>query len=105
MYRLTTEEPTGNTGNMLNMVFVKDKEVYLRGLGEDYADISLVDYCKAEYKRLYGEEVEANATEFGEYMDDDSLLSIFYWTCVGFAEVRERLKQYEDTGKSPEDIR
>lgn len=29
-------------------------------------------------------------------MDDDSLLSLFYWACVGFAEVREHLKYYEE---------
>lgn len=96
MERLTTNEPQGNTETMLNMVFVKNEEVYLRGIGDDSTDISLVDYCKSEYKRLYGEDIDADATEFGEYMDDDSLLSLFYWACVGFAEVRQRLMKYED---------
>jgi hypothetical protein len=97
MKRLTTENPQGNTENMLNMVFVKNGEVYLRGIEEDYTDISLVDYCKSEYKRLYDSEIEeSDPCEFGEYMDDDSLLSVFYWACVGFAEVRQRLTKYED---------
>ncbi|MBU5486420.1 hypothetical protein KQI86_19145 [Clostridium sp. MSJ-11] len=99
MKKIITESPNDMTESMHNMVFVKNKEVYLRGIGEDYTDISLEDYCKNEYKRLYDEDIDANVTEFGEYMDDDSLLSLFYWACVGFAEVREHLKIYEDEAK------
>ncbi len=93
---VVTEEPNGNIESMRNMVYIKNKEVYLRGLGEDDKDVKLVDYCESENKRLYGTEIEADTSEFGDYMDDDSLLSLFYWACVGFAEVREILKQYED---------
>ncbi|KHO36733.1 hypothetical protein OR62_11090 [Clostridium tetani] len=97
MKKLINENPKNMTANMHNMVFVKDKEVYLRGIGEDYTDISLVDFCKEEYKRLYDAEIEeSDPCEFGGYMDDDSLLSLFYWACVGFAEVREHLKYYEE---------
>lgn len=92
---IVTENPNNMTETMYNMVFVKNKEVYLRAIAEDNSDISLVEYCKNEYKRLYDQDIEADATEFGEYMDDDSLLSLFYWACVGFAEVREHLKIYE----------
>lgn len=97
MRKIINESPEGMVENMHNFVFVKNKEVYLRGIGEDYTDISLVDYCKDEHKRLYDSEIEeSDPCEFGEYMDDDSLLSLFYWACVGFAEVRERLKYYEE---------
>ncbi|EQB3099713.1 hypothetical protein ACYIU4_001035 [Clostridium botulinum] len=97
MKKTITENPKTNVDVMHNMVFVKDKEVYLRGIGEDYTDISLVDFCKEEYKRLYDIEIEeSDPCELGEYMDDDSLLSLFYWSCVGFAEVREYLKKYEN---------
>ncbi|ACA57370.1 hypothetical protein FDC45_17805 [Clostridium botulinum] len=98
MKKIITENPNNNTEAMHNMVFGKDGEVYLRGIGEDYTDISLVDFCKEEYKRLYDIEIEeSDPCEFGEYMDDDSLLSLFYWACVGFAEVREKLKYYEES--------
>ncbi|EQB3100454.1 hypothetical protein ACYIU4_001790 [Clostridium botulinum] len=97
MKKTITENPKTNVEVMHNMVFVKDKEVYLRGVGEDYTDISLIDFCKEEYKRLYDIEIkESDPCEFGECMDDDSLLSLFYWSCVGFAEVREYLKKYEN---------
>lgn len=95
MKLITTENPKDMVETMHNMVFVKNREVYLRGIGEDGTDISLVDYCKNEYKELYNQDISVDADEFGEYMDDDSILSVFYWTCVGFAEVREQLKNYE----------
>jgi hypothetical protein len=98
MKRLTTNKPKGMTENMLNMVFGKNNEVYLRGLGENQEDISLVEYCKKEYNRLYDDSLDDTwtAENFGELMDDDSLLSIMYWACVGFCEVRARLEVYED---------
>lgn len=97
MNRLTTNEPVGNIGVMLNMVYVKDNEVYLRRLGENDEDISLVNYCRQIYEQEYGKlEKDISAVDFGEYMDDDTLLSVFYWACVGYAEVRERLMKYED---------
>lgn len=98
MKRLTSNEPQGNTGLMLNMVYVKDNEVYLRGLGENNENISLVDYCRKIYEEEYGIELykDISAEDFGDYMDDDTLLSVFYWACVGFAEVRERLMVFED---------
>lgn len=106
--RLTTENPVGNMGYILNFTKVIDGEVYIRD-SQDEEDISLVDYCKKEYKEMYGEDTkdsvtEATAEDFGEYMDDDSLLSMFYWMAVGHAELRFRLSQYEDTGLSPEEI-
>ena len=98
MKRLTTNEPNGMTENMLNMVFGKDNEVWLRGLGDNEEDISLVNYCRKEYNRLYEDSLDDTLTaeNFGELMDDDSLLSIMYWACVGFCEVRGRLEVYED---------
>lgn len=97
MIKMIKENPDGITEYMHNMVFVKNEEVYLRGMGEDEKDIRLVNFCKEQYKNLNGDEIEEDdPCEFGGYMDDDSLLSLFYWACVGFAEVREKLKYYEE---------
>jgi hypothetical protein len=98
MERLTTENPKGNTEIMLNIVFVKDNEAWLRRTGENGEDISLINYCIKEHKDFYGYEFdgETSAEEFGEYMDGDDLFCTFYWACVGFAEVRHRLIKYED---------
>lgn len=98
MKRITTNKPVGMSENMRNMVFAKDNEVYLRGFGENGEDISLVNYCRPEYEKLHKYELEKNisACDFGEYMDDNDLLSNFYWVCVGFCEVRARLMHYEE---------
>ena len=98
MKRLTTNDPINNTENMRNLVFVKNKEVYLRGLDENNEDISLVNYCKAECNKECSAKYDDtwDATTFGELMDCDCIVSVFYYACVGFAEVRERLMKYED---------
>lgn len=107
--RLTTENPKENMENMLNITKVINKEVYLRNWNGQ-GDLNLVDYCKEQFKNIYGRSIEADlqekitAEEFGEFMDGDDLLSLFYWMAVGYAELRERLKMYEDSGLSPEDI-
>jgi hypothetical protein len=104
--RLTTENPQGNMENMLNITKVINGEVYIRNWNGEM-DLNLVDYCKEQYKSIYGRSIDADleekitAEEFGEFMDGDDLLSLFYWTAVGYAELRERLKLYEDTGLSP----
>lgn len=40
--KIITDNPKSNIGNMHNMAFVKDNQVYLRGLGKNNEDISLV---------------------------------------------------------------
>lgn len=101
--RLTTEDPQGNYEWMHNLTTVKNREVYLREWNNE-CDVNLVDFCKAEYKKIYGNEPNVSTEEFGELMDGDDLLSAFYWMAVGYAELRNRLKQYEDTGLSPQEI-
>ncbi|MGH4125127.1 MAG: hypothetical protein ACREV6_19600 [Clostridium sp.] len=101
MKRLTTNNPETMIENMMNMVFAKDKEVWLRNLGEEGQDISLVDYCKKECKAECDAQYsdDWNAETFGEVMDCDCSVSAFYMVCVGFAEVRQRLMKYEDQDK------
>ena len=100
MKNLVTETPQCPSEYMRNMVLVKDRVVHLRGLGENSKDIRLSDYCKKEYERIHECKLDDDipVDEFGEYMDYEDLLSNFYWACVGFAEVREKLKQYEEIG-------
>jgi len=99
--RLTTNNPETTMENILNMVFVKNNEVYLRDLGENSEDISLVDYCKKECKAICNSNYsnDYDSETFGELMDCDCTVSVFYVVCVGFAEVRRRLMKYEDKDK------
>lgn len=39
--RLTTDKPQNNKDFLLNFAFVKDGEVYLRGMGDDGEEIRL----------------------------------------------------------------
>lgn len=96
MKKIITENPQTMVENMHNCVFVKNKEVYLRFNDEE---ISLVDYIRKMDKELYGIEHNdsyCNAEEFAEYMDDDRFTCIMYHALVGFAEVRNYLKYYEE---------
>ena len=95
MRKLITENPEGMVQGMHNFVLVKNKEVYLR-LGEE--EISLVEYIRKMDKELYGidhEDEYCNSEDFGDHMDDDRFTCVMYFALVGFAEVREHLKDYE----------
>jgi hypothetical protein len=93
--RLTTEEPQGNVGYMLNMTKIIDKEVYIRDWNGE-GDISLVAFCNRECKEKCNIDNDAPADEFGEAMDCDCFVSYFYILAVGHAEIRSRLKYHED---------
>jgi hypothetical protein len=82
------------------MVCIKDRDVYLRGMGENNADINLYDYVRQNDKDYAEFDNEALADVM--YDEPDSPLRLLYWLAVGFAEVRQRLQAYEDTGLEPE---
>lgn len=98
MKKLVTNSPKRYTDRIRNMVFVKNKDVYLRRFGKGGSNIKLVDWCKKQccekcksmknVKQL--EDYEENIIEC------NCIVAYFYWACVGFAQVRERLKYYED---------
>lgn len=102
--KLVKEDPQGNYETLHNMTTIKDREIYLRNFGTD-GDISLVDYSNNECKRKCGRDIKATAEEFGEYMDCDCIVSVFYSMAIGYAELRAYLKAYEDTGISPDEVK
>ncbi len=96
MKKIITENPKRMMEHMHNFAFVKDKEVYVR---DGDKEVSLVEYIRKLDKELYGIEHDdsyCNSLEFGEYMDDDRVTCTMYHALVGFAEVREYLKYYEE---------
>lgn len=96
MKNIVIENPEGMVENSHNYVFVKDREVYVRAVD---GDISLVDYICQIDKELYGIEHDksyCNSSDFGESMDEEIFTCEMYWALVGFAEVREKLKYYEE---------
>lgn len=98
MNKIVTENPKTIMECCHNFVFVKgeDREVFVRT--ED-GEMSLVEYIRKMDKELYGIEHDdsyCNADEFGEYMDYERFTCTMYHALVGFAEVREYLKCYEN---------
>lgn len=91
--RLTTDEPNGNYQHLHNCTTIIDKEVYLKDFD---ANLNLVDYCKEECKAKCNTDIDAEADTFAEYMDCDCVVARFYHMAVGHAELRNRLKTFED---------
>lgn len=101
--RLTTDKPVGNTERMLNFAYCDNGRVKLL-CAEGKDNIDLCEY------------VAYRATSMGCCLTDDDVmdgsceegcdcvLSVLYTIAVQAAELRERLKQYEDTGLMPEEV-
>lgn len=105
MKTLVTENPEGNYQYLHNMTAIKDKEVYLRDFNGE-GDLNLMEFSNRQCKEKCGREpIEAPAEEFGDYMDCDCVVSMFYAMAIGHAELRHRLGQYESSGLSPEDLK
>lgn len=110
--RLTTDTPKNNLEMALNLFYAKDKEVWVRGYGKNGADISLFDLSRG-LTRWNCPYVDLDISDdsfsmmMAEWLWEDvesfeHVLALLYqaaWVC---AELRERLKAYEDTGLTPE---
>ena len=106
MYRLTTDNPKDNFEMALNLFYVKDKEVWVRGYGKGGADISLLNLTR-EILSHQCPYVESDISDddlimmMPEWLFDDvrateHVIGLLYqaaWVC---AELREHLKQFED---------
>lgn len=110
MERLTTDHPQDNIETALNLFYVKDGEAWARNGGEepDYPDVRLFDYAR-RLIRAHGVEklmnsdsddmelgVQISETLFDGPDTTEGLVALLYTTAWAFAELREKLKQYED---------
>lgn len=114
MERLTTDTPKNNLEMALNLFYVKGKEVWVRGYGKNGADISLFDLSR-DLTRWNCPYVDLDISDdsfsmmMAEWLWEDvesfeHVLALLYqaaWVC---AELREHLKQFEDTKRTPEQI-
>lgn len=112
--RLTTDTPKNNLEMALNLFYVKDRDVWVRGYGKNGADISLFDLSR-ELTRWNCPYVDLDISDdsfsmmMAEWLWEDvesfeHVLALLYqaaWVC---AELREHLKQFEDTGLYPESV-
>ena len=116
MYRLTTDNPTDNIEASLNLFYVRDGDAFIRGGGDapDYADISVTDFIRKAARTicpdmLLPESAEEISFAMAEYLFDgyeepSGLIALLYTAAWSYAELRERLKAYEDTGLEPEAV-
>lgn len=113
MKRMTTDRPQDNVQSTLNLFYIKDKETWIRGGGPapEYKDVTLDDFMRRQIKARLPIDAPEDWKEFSammaEWLMDDpesetGMLALMYAAAWGFAEIRERLKRYEDTGAMPD---
>lgn len=106
MNRLTTDKiESFNPLNSVNMFFVKDRWVHIRGAyGNSDNSISLVDWVKQAAK-TNDVDLPDDFEDFEDALHDDmfygfenleGILAMLYYAAVQAAVMRERLKKIED---------
>lgn len=116
MKRLTTNCPDNNLDAALNLFYIKDFETWVRGGGDgpDYPDIRLYDFIRKAAKTLLPDldfPMDDDGVDYamGELLLDGpdeptGLLALLYTAAWSYAELRGRLMQYEDTGRTPVEV-
>lgn len=117
MERLTTDNPRNNTEVALNLVYVKDGQAWVRngGPAPGYPDVELYDYMRLIVADHGPMSIKADLTddELGDALYDalfdgietkEGLCAMLYTLAWAFAELRQRLAAYEDTGLEPDEI-
>lgn len=113
--RFTTDNPTNNLQNALNLFFIKGHQAYVRGGGPEpgYEDVSLYDFIRRIVKTHNldiptADEEELSEATFERLFDGtdtmEGVVALLYTAGWAFSEIRGRLKKYEDTGMSPEQV-
>ena len=101
MNRLTTDNPESNYELGLNLAYVKDDEVWLRL----DPDMNLCEYAAKQCPDFGCPGVTPEEVmETGLLDCGDCPIAIMYAAAIQAAELRERLKQYEDLGLNPEEM-
>ncbi|MFR5876344.1 MAG: hypothetical protein ACLUFN_07630 [Eubacterium sp.] len=91
--RLTTDNPNGCTEGMLNNIYAKDGRVVIRFTEDGRKDVDLCQYIAEKCKCNY------TADDIMKLGCGDCQLCPYgtmYAACIQSAELRERLKMYED---------
>lgn len=100
--RLTTDKPQNNKDFLLNFAFVKDGEVYLRGMGDDGEEIRLCDYIAIRVTSEKGCERTPKDILDGACNECHCELAALNIVAIQAAELRHRLAELEDKIESGE---
>lgn len=119
-YPIVTDDPQDNVEAALNLVFVKNEEVYVRGYGPapDFQDATLSDVTR-DILQKYSPETLENvrlkddlelSCATSEWLFDgietiEGVVALLYTMAWAFAENRERLKMYEEAKLSPMELK
>lgn len=106
MKRLVTDNPQDNILILMNLAYVKDKEVWIRGGGEDGEDCNLNDMvniiCKSCRTCKFYDDMPTDletTDQISEGIMECSMcgcpIGTMYFVAVQAAELRERLRMYE----------
>lgn len=108
MNRLVTDDPQNNMEVMMNLAFVKDKEVWIRGGSEEGEDCTLVDFSKQLCMKNHECQFDDGFPPDIAKDDFDQLCDLFmecsmcgcpigtmYFIAIQAAELRERLRVCE----------
>lgn len=117
MNRLTTDQPEDNVSQSLNLFYARGGETWCRncGPGPEYADIKLTDLIRIAVETMQDRDsaLPVDDRELDDLMAElviegpespDGLRALLHTAGWAFAELRERLKLYEDTGLAPEEV-
>ena len=107
MNKLVNDNPETNMEVMMNLAFVKNKEVWIWGGGADGKDCTLVDFsrrmcmCNPECQFDDGFPSDSNDLDaIGDMYMDCSMtgcpIGTAYFIAIQAAELRERLRKFEN---------
>ena len=94
MNRLTTDKPNGTVEAMLNYAYAKDGRIILR-YGDGEEDIDLCEYISRESERIGCRNSPEEVME-GGCLECYCVFAVLHVVATQAAELRERLKEYED---------
>ena len=95
---LVNDKPTCNVEILLNYAYVKDGEVYLR-YANSKADVNLAEYiCHLAAEKGCGHHTKEEVLNGEVCLACDCEIAILNTVATQAAELRERLRKYEDTG-------
>lgn len=95
MKRLTTDNPKGNFERLMNYAYAKNNRTHLSYAGGKY-DVDLCEYV-SDLAKAKGYDFSPELIMEDGLLDNcDDDFAILYYCAVQAAELRERLKLYED---------
>ena len=109
MDRLVTDNPQNNMEVMMNLAFVKDKEVWIHGGDEKGEDCTLIKFAErmCQYSNgcchyvhgfpsdIVGTDIDAIGDVYMDCSMSGCPIGTAYFIAIQAAEMRERLREYE----------